>query len=712
MSSHPSFQIEITPDNFAIITFDLLNEKVNKFSSIVLNELQSVIQELKSKSSIKGALFRSNKKDIFIAGADIIELSSIKNESEGRKLIEMGQNIFTEWSDLPFPTCAMINGACMGGGLEFSLCFDYRVVSDQPKTVLALPEVKLGIYPAWGGTQRLTRLVGAYYSIENICSGKNIYPKEAYEMGLVDDYSPQDDLQNRALAVLLMGISDSTWKIKREVLRNPLSLSDDQSLYTFGLARAYIMGETKGNYPAPIAALDAIQEGSSLPLKDGLQKEIEKVLPLITSDVAQNLMNIFFMSEELKKVRGSDVQGINPGEIKQVAVLGAGIMGGGIATANIYKDIPVIMKDVAEDRIKIGFDQAIDILGDRVKKNRMEQKEMDYKMALISGTLSDKPFQTVDLIIEAIIEDEKIKSQVFKSIQEYVRDNTIIASNTSTISIDKLSESVKHPENFIGLHFFNPVHKMPLVEVIRGKKTSDQTTVTVVNYAKKLGKTPIVVRNGSGFLVNRLLLPYLNEACQLLMEGVGLSNIEKVITRFGMPMGPFTLLDVVGIDTAKKAGEVLVNAFPDRIKQSEVLNALNKNNRWGQKNGKGFFKYPKGKKKGEPDETLMDSINPLIKKEKDLSKHEILERMMIPMILEATRVLEDGIASCVRDVDMGMIFGTGFPPFRGGLLRYADSLGISNILKICDKYHDLGMRYDPTQMILDMNKSNKTFYQY
>ncbi len=711
MANHPkSFTYKVNEESIAIITFDLPDEKINKFSQRVMDELKELIIELKGRSELKGSILVSGKDNIFIAGADLKELASIQSEEDARKVITEGHKVFTEWSKLPFPTLAAINGACLGGGLEFALAFDYRIATTNPKTMLGFPEVKLGIIPGWGGTQRFTRLVGPYLAIEAVCSGKNIYTMDAYDMGLVDHFTSLESLVDQAVSFLKDQLTHPDWKERRKELSGPLLLSDDQNLFTFGLARAYIQGETKGHYPAPIIALDTIEEGISLSLEEGLKIEIENFLPLKVNDVSRNLMNIFFMSEGLKRETGTKNKDIKAHEIKGMAVIGAGIMGGGIATANIYKDISVLLKDISQDRIEVGVGQALKLLGDRVKKNRMTQKEMDIKLTHLTGTLSDSSLQDVDLIIEAVVEDQGIKEKVFKGLAQHMSDKAILASNTSTISITKLSESVKSKENFVGLHFFNPVHKMPLVEVIRGKDTSDETVVTVVQYAKRIGKTPIVINDGAGFLVNRILLPYLNEATLLIEDGVDFKTLDKVMTRFGMPMGPLTLLDVIGIDTAYKAGSVILKAFPDRVVDSKVLNALDQAKRLGQKNGLGFYKYKKGKTKAIPDETAYEPLKNLIQSRKSYSKEELLDRMTLPMILEATRILEDGIASSVRDVDMGMIMGTGFPPFRGGLLRYADSLGIKNIVDKCSQYSDLGKRFEPTQMLLDMAKEGKTFY--
>ena len=706
------FEYSVNTDFIAIITFDLPNEKANIFNTNVMKELQKLILELKSNSNIKGAVFLSGKKDIFIAGADIKEIINYKNVNLtiGKTLSKTGQDIFKEWNELAFPTCAIIDGACVGGGLEFALSCDFRIVSNNPKTILAFPEVKLGLLPGWGGTQRFTRIVGAYHAIDYISSGKNISANEAYEIGLVDDICNPNELIERALHLIKIEISTPTWQEKRSELSKPLQISDDQSLFTFGLARAYIYGETKGNYPAPMCVLDSIQEGYALSLSDALNIESDKFALLLGSEVSQNLLNIYIMNEELKKETGTNNKELTPCDIKSVGVIGSGIMGSGISAANIYKGIPCIMNDVNEDRISIGVNTTINLLNDRVKKGKITQSEMNYKLSILNPSTSYKSFYNADLLIEAVMEDFDVKNNVFKEVQKHVSESAILATNTSTISIDKLSENIKNKKNFIGLHFFNPVHKMSLVEVIRGKYTSDETVVTSVNYIKKLGKTPIVMNNGVGFLVNRILFPYITEATLLIESGNDIETIDKVMTRFGMPMGPIALIDLVGIDTAFKASEVLVNAFPERAIHSNILDVLCKNNRLGQKNGAGFYVYNKKNTKGLFDKTIYDIINKYIKKEKPLSKEEMLDRLILPMIVEATKILEDGIVTCVRDIDMSMILGSGFPPFRGGLLRYADSVGINNIINKCNQFIHLGERYKPTQFLLDMIKKGKKFY--
>ncbi len=712
MQDAQSFQYTVNEDSIALITFDMPNEKINKLASHVMKEFHALIHELKARGSLKGAILFSAKKNIFIAGADIREIGAAKGIKiqAGKDLLRMGHEIFYDLSHLPFPTCVAMDGVCLGGGMELALACDYRIATLNPKTLLALPEVTLGVMPGWGGSQRMPRLIGAAHALDLICSGRYIGGQEAYEIGLTDDYCQPEALTQSALQWMKGVIQSSEWKKRREKLNGPLEMNEDEAASVFKIAREKVYNETKGLFPAPMIALEAVQEGSFLSLEEGLKIELEKIDPLIGSEISQNLIHLFFSSEALKKVSWTKNKDIIPKSIDRVAVLGAGIMGSGIAAANITRKIPTLMKDISQERVEKGVDHCVKILSGRVHKHKMSQGDMNHRLALLTGTQSDEGFKDCNLIIEAVVEDYNVKKQVFAEAEKHLSDTAILASNTTSISINKLSEGIKHKDRFIGLHFYNPVDKMTLVEIIRSQWTSDETVATVVQYVRKIGKTAIVVNDGVGFIVSRLLMLYLSEATILVEEGVDLQTIDRVMTNFGMPMGPLTLLDVIGIDTAYKASQVLIDGFPDRYVHSKVLELLTENNRLGQKSGMGFYKYKRKKLKGQMDETLFETLKTVRHDKKNPSDEAIRDRMLLPMILEGVRVLEDGVAESVRDVDMSMILGTGFPAFRGGLLRYADSVGIKEIIKRCKPFSDLGGRYRPGKMLNDMAQGDKTFY--
>ncbi len=432
---------------------------------------------------------------------------------------------------------------------------------------------------------------------------------------------------------------------------------------------------------------------------------------LFGSPVNRALINVFFLSDRNKKDTGVDRPNVAVQPITSVAVVGSGIMGQGIAAANLRRDLPVTLTDAAPKALASGVQKILEEVSyNKLTKAADPQRAVKYA-ALLNATTTDSELAQCDLVIEAIVENPEVKKQLFARLDPQLRNNAVLASNTSTIPITRLAAGLKHPAQFCGIHFFNPVRKMPLVEVIRGKETSDETVATAVAYAKSIGKSPIVVNDGPGFLVNRLLLPYMNEAIELLLDGAEISAIDRAAKNFGMPMGPITLFDVVGLDTAFYAGRVVYDAFPERIVVSPVLPVLIKAGRLGQKSGAGFFKYSPGKDRGEPDPALKPLLEPIIRGKQKFTEEQIAARLFLPMLLEATRLLEDHIVRDVRDVDLGLIYGLGFPPFKGGLLFWADSIGAAMILEMLKPLESLGDRWKPTPMLVEMAKSGKKFYQ-
>ncbi len=709
MITFNAFTITTNEENIAVVTLDLPNESINKLSSFVIDELEEVIQELSTREELIGALFISGKKNIFIAGADIHEIFEAQsNISKGRAFLRRGQKVFNQIEKLPFPVCAVIDGACMGGGMEFALACDFRIGSTNPKTILALPEVKLGIMPGWGGTQRMSRLIGLPHAIDIFCSGRNVYYKEAYQIGLIDDYNSSELLMDTTIQLIKDSYSKGTWKGRREEMNKAIQVSDGEKLSIFNLARENINKNHIVHIDAPLRALDAIKEGYSLPLKDGLEIELNKIDILLEGEVSRNLIKVFFSQKSIEKEKWVSID-IIPQRIGFVGVVGAGIMGSGIAYANLIKNIPVIIKDLNDDIVTSGVERTINIFSSYVNSRKLSSKDAFQKSVLLSGSLSYDSIKNCDLIIEAVIEDKSIKKKVFVELEKIVSNSTIIATNTTSISINELSECLQHKERFVGLHFFNPVQKMPLVEVIRSKYTSDQTISTVVNYVRSLDKTPIVVNDGVGFIVSRLLFIYLNEASLLINEGVDINCIEKEMISFGMPMGPLSLLDLVGIDVAYKSSLVLMKGFPERYLPSIVLEKLYNMKRYGVKSGKGFFIYDTKKGKQEYDDALYETLKNN-RMNSELSSESIQFRLLLPMILEAGRILEDGISNSVRDIDMALILGINFPPFKGGLLRFADLLGIKEILRLSSEYVHLGKRFEPCQLLIDMLNKEKSFY--
>ncbi|MFQ5675540.1 MAG: 3-hydroxyacyl-CoA dehydrogenase NAD-binding domain-containing protein [bacterium] len=714
-----AFQLTVRENGVAFLTMDVKDEKVNILSSAVMRELDGILEELKTHPSIKALVFLSGKEDNFIAGADVAEIKDLTDPEEGARQARLGQGIFQKLHMLPFPVVAAIQGACVGGGLELALACHFRIAKIHPKTKLGLPEVKLGILPGFGGTQRLPRLIGIQRSLKLILTGKLIDAKYAGRMGVVDKVLPQSYPTSFLKAAaeefalhMVQKFKRSAYEGKRNAKRLHAIFLESNRVgrkFLFEQARKQTVRSTRGHYPAPLKALEAIEKGIALPLEEGLEIEAKLLGELIATDVSKNLISIYYLNEELKKDPGVEKMKKEPKEIKQVGLLGAGVMGGGIAQLLAYHELPVRMKDINQQALDIGMRRAEQVFQKAVEKKKLKRQEMLRKMTLISDTTDYSGFANSDFIIEAVVENMDIKKTVLKEISAQVDDSTILASNTSSLSITEMAGAVKKPDRVIGFHFFNPVHRMPLVEIIRGDKTSDTTTVTAVAFAKRLGKIPIVVKNSPGFLVNRILGPYINEAALLLEEGAGIDEIDKAMLDFGMPMGPLNLLDEVGIDVGYKVSKILQAAFNDRIVPSKVIERLHEEGRLGKKGGKGLYVYD-GKSK-KVDESVYTLIADIRKSNQQVLKEDIQNRLVFIMLKEAVHCLEEGIVRRPRDIDAGMIFGTGFPPFRGGLLRYADTLSSKVCCEMFDKLSaKYGERFEAPEFLRQMAQKNTEFY--
>lgn len=707
-----AFSLEMTDSGIAVLYFDLPGEKVNKFSTPVMEELAAQIDELNKNKEIKCLLLMSKKPGIFIAGADVKEIAVITDEEKGYQVGRKGQEIFGRFEKLPFVKIAVIDGACMGGGTELSLCCDYRLATDSPKTKIALPEVNLGILPGWGGTQRLPRLVGLQRSLDLILSGKNLDAKRGWKTGVVDKVIAAEWALEQALAFAGEVLAGNGKKyMERRKPKGPANAVLEKTplgrKLIFSQAEKTIRKKTRGLYPAPLLALETIKKTYGKSLEKGLEKEARALGKLIVTPASKNLVQLFFWSEEIKKENGLDKPAIKGAPVNKAAVLGAGVMGGGIAQLFASKKIPVRVKDINYDMVAKAYQQASSVLMKKVKRRRMSK--LDYLQIIdrITGTVDYRGFANADLVVEAIVEDLKIKKSVLAEVEKEVSKEAVIASNTSSLLIDDMAQALKNKKRFVGMHFFNPVHRMPLVEVVRGKHSSNEAVVTVFNLVKKLGKTPILVKDGPGFLVNRLLLPYMVEAIAILEEGNTVQRIDKALLDFGMPMGPIELFDEVGLDVAFKVAKILQKTMGDRMAESEILQKLLDAGRLGKKNGKGFYKYSGHKK--EYDSAIEELIP--AKEKTILDESEIARRMIYPMINEAARCLDEGIVSHPRDVDVGMIFGTGFAPFRGGLLRFADNEGLDKIIAELRKYAEMfGPRFQPSQSLLKIQEEYETFY--
>jgi 3-hydroxyacyl-CoA dehydrogenase / enoyl-CoA hydratase / 3-hydroxybutyryl-CoA epimerase len=683
-----------------VLHFDLAGEKVNKFSSSVLLELEQLLGELRVQSFDR-LFIVSDKPGIFIAGADVTEFSKVTSREQAVEFIRYGQRLFAEVTALPYPTIAVIDGACMGGGTELALSCDWRVMTDARKAAIGLPETKLGIIPAWGGTTKLPRLVGLPAALDMILTGKTLDAKRAKRVGLVDEVV-SSSIALEAAKKFAEGKAKRRGDSERlhfYLEGNPLARR-----IVFAKARKSTLEQTRGHYPAQMAAIDVMETGFQRGVDAGLEAEAQTAASLILGDVAKNLVSLFFLMEDAKKDFGS-----KPRRVERTGVLGAGLMGAGIAQAIADREVPVRLKDMSFDALAGGMRSAARVWRKKVERRRMSQAEMAVRIARITPTVDWSGFENVDLLIEAVLEKLDVKQSVLADFEARAKKDAIFATNTSTIPITAIASGARHPENVVGMHFFSPVDRMPLLEVIRGEKTSEETLATAVAFGKKLGKTVVVCNDGPGFIVNRILGPYLNEAGHLLQEGNSIESIDQAMVDFGMPLGPLELLDQVGIDVAGKAAEVLSAAFGDRLQPSELVSRALADGRLGKKNGRGIYLWTDGKRGGaDPSVYAMVGGQP----PKRSSKEAMQDRMVFAMINEAARILEEKIAFSAADVDLAMIFGTGFPPFRGGLLRYADARGAAEIVETMRLLVARGLeRFTPSEPLQRLAAARLTFYE-
>ncbi len=705
----------VNKGDIALVEFDLPGEKVNKLSSPVMKRLKEVVEELKA-SSYKAAILISRKKKIFIAGADIEEIKRLKTKEEYKLVLDEAHLIFNALEDLKIPTIAAIHGACMGGGCELILACDYRIATTDKSTKIGLPEVKLGIFPGFGGCIRLPRVVGLQSALDIILAGKSVISKKALKIGLIDKAVPAELLEEQAMILANEIVSGKKSKrqktFKAKGVANKL-LDGPLKSVVYKQARKMTLKQSKGFYPAPIAALDVIKKTyKKMKREKALAVEVAAFCEVAITDISKHLINLFFMMEGIKKKTGVADTSVKPLPVKDIAVMGAGTMGGGIAYVAADKGIATRMKDISNEALAIGFGAARKIWNKKLKRRRITKYDLDQKMNLISGGLDFASFQSKDVVIEAIVEDMKIKKMVLAQTEAETSENCIIATNTSSLSVNEMGVDLKRPENFLGMHFFNPVDKMPLVEVIRGEKTSDEAVATIFDLSKRMGKTPVVVKDSVGFLVNRLLLPWMSEAVYMLEEGCDMAKIDRYYThKFGMPMGPFRLMDEVGLDVCVKIIKIFNKALGDRFEVPAIVQKLSESDRLGNKNKKGFYKYnEKGRAEGI-DESVYTEFG-VTKGSANIDEKQAIERGMFRMINEASRALiEEKVVETAGECDLAMIMGTGFPPFRGGLLKYADELGSDYVVGQLEVYASkYGKRFEPSQAMNNLAKSKRSFY--
>jgi 3-hydroxyacyl-CoA dehydrogenase/enoyl-CoA hydratase/3-hydroxybutyryl-CoA epimerase len=739
----PYFKLEVGSDKIATLTFDSPDSSVNTFTRQAIEELETQVGELEKLAGagkISGVIFASAKEGNFIAGADIHLIQEINTPAQGTEAAAAGQAIFARIQDLPVPTMAAINGSCVGGGLELALSCDYRTATDSAKTSIGLPETQLGVLPGWGGTFRLPRTVGWAQATKMILSGSTLDATRALKHGLVDMVYPTAFFAEWSRKLFHRVITDGsdpqisknrakararrTWWLERTPLGRRV---------VFRTARKDVMKRTGGHYPAPLEALSVLRRTTRGAIRNrgarsrAHEKEAAAFGRLSATEVSTNLTRLFFAREGAKRQEAlSHARADHP--IARSAVVGAGVMGGRIAWLFSSKDIPVVMKDIAWDAVHKGYQSAKEVYDQLLKRRKFDSRQVNLKLNMIHGAVDYRSLGHPDIVVEAVVERLDVKQSVLAELETHIGDDTIVVSNTSALSIDEMASSMKRPARFAGMHFFNPVNRMPLVEVIRGKKTSDAVLGDVVALALRLGKTPVVVKNSPGFLVNRILLPYLNEAAVMLSEGIDYAKADELFTDFGLPMGPYTLLDEVGIDVGFHVAETLHAAFGERMATAPLLDSIKDDPELlGKKSGSGFYTYRNGKKQG-PNPRMQTALRSAIARgeggqEGDATggqsgaspappdDHDIFDRAMLNMVNEAAYALEENVVGSPEELDLAMIMGTGFPPFHGGLLRWADSVGCATIRdRLLELQESYGARFKPAPLLDQRAESGERFF--
>lgn len=709
MTTNPTFTLQVRDDHIGVITMDIAGESMNVLKAAFADEISALLSEIKANTQLKGLVFISGKADSFIAGADISMLDGCSSASEAEAIGRMGQQMFDQLEQLRIPLVAAIHGPCLGGGLELAMACHARIATSDSKTVLGLPEVQLGLLPGSGGTQRLPKLVGLQKALDMILTGKQLRASQAKKAGLVDEVVPVSILLDAAVKRALKGKGERA-EPKLNLVGKVLERTPFGRNVLFNQARKQTLKKTQGNYPAPLKILDVIRTGVESGTQAGLNAEAKAFGELCMTKESAALRSLFFATTQMKKESGAgDVKG---SKVKKAAVLGGGLMGGGIANVTATKaGVPVRIKDINEQGIGNALKYSYALLQKKFKRRFISKAEMQKQMLLISGTTDYSGFHDADIVIEAVFEDLSLKQQMVADIEAHCQPTTIFASNTSSLPIAQIAAKAQRPENVIGLHYFSPVDKMPLVEVIAHSGTAPETIATTVAFARKQGKTPIVVKDGAGFYVNRILALYMNEAASILLEGETVEALDKALVKFGFPVGPITLLDEVGIDVGAKIAPILATELGERFTAPGAFTKLLSDGRKGKKTEKGFYLYGKQAKKGKKlvDESVYAVLG--VTPAPRLNADEISSRCVAQMLNEAVRTLEEGIIASARDGDIGAIFGIGFPPFLGGPFRYIDSLGADTLVaQLRNLESRFGSRFTPAPLLVSMAEQQQKFY--
>ncbi len=703
----------ITEDGISWLVLDDPAKKVNTLSTRLFDWFEEQVARVEQERPA-ALVILSGKPDGFVAGADIEELKALSQPEDVLAMLQRGHALMNRLAALPCATVAAIHGACLGGGLELALACRFRVATENPKTKLGLPEVQLGLIPGLGGTQRLPRLIGVPAALDLILTGRQVDARKAKRLGLVDDTCHPSDLRAAAEKWARAGARSKpaggfSRKATDFIARGPLG---DRLI--FDKARAGVMAKTGGHYPAPLVAIQVIHDGLKLPLERALDVEAGAFSELVLSDTAKSLMSIFFAKNEVEARAAKIARSVQRGRpIGQIGVLGAGFMGAGIAQVLAEKGYQVVMKDRDLAAVGRGMAFAAERFRDRVKRRRMTEPELKTALGRILPTADYEAFHRLDLVVEAVFEDVGVKHAVIRETEAAAPEGVIFASNTSAIPISRLAEASRRPENVVGMHFFSPVHKMPLLKVIRHPGTSKEALATVVEAGRRMGKTVIVVGDGPGFFTSRVLTPFLNEAAWLLVDGAAIDQVDRAMTRWGWPVGPFTLLDEVGLDVGRHVGEVMRSALGDRLEPPAAFQLMIDDGRLGRKAKRGFYLYgEESEKKGKGRQVDPAVYRLLGWRPGEVEDEEIVERCWLQMLNETARCMEEGIITDPADVDIGVIFGFGFPPFRGGVLREADRQGLPWVVERLEHYAALrGSRLEPAKRLREMARKGERFYR-
>jgi len=705
---------EIDERAVAHVVFDRPGERVNLLSSGVLRALAALLDDFRARTDLAGVVFRSAKPGAFIAGADVEEIAAVPDTYSAAEGARFGQAVLHRIATLGVPSVCAINGACMGGGTELALACTFRLAADDRDVRIGLPETQIGIIPGFGGTQRLPHRVGLAQALDLILTGRSVDARRARRIGLIDGVVPREYLVREAVALVARARDEGVAAIERELRGRPALVRG--WIERFEPARRLVLKQAgkkvarkvrPEDYPAPFRALEAVDAAFRLPMTQGLDLEARIVGELVPTRTTKHLIWLFKNNGALRRGDAGLAAAGRP--VARVGVVGAGTMGGGIAQLVADRDLPVRLRDLRYDAILDALRTAHEVWDRRRQRGRMTAREVDAKMGWIAPTLDRTGMSRVDVAIEAVVEDVEVKRAVLAELEDRLADHAVFASNTSSIPIGEIAARARRPERVVGMHFFNPVHRMPLVEVIAGPRSSPEAVATVRDLAIRLGKTPIVVRDTPGFLVNRILVFYLGEALRLLEEGVRVEVIDPAMERFGLPMGPFALMDQIGLDVAVHVAGVLRQAFGERASGStKVLDNLIGSGRLGVKNGRGFYRYRGGRRTAPDRETYnLAGVGP----SRDLPPETVQERLVLAMLNEATLCLEEQVVRSPAEIDMAMVLGTGFPPFRGGLLHHADDIGIAVVVDRLSRLADAhGERFRPAPLLRRMVREERRFF--